>query len=150
MIPSTKEILEVETITEEEYRDQSDKFSPFKNLDERVQFEEGEEVEDSLKDMIPRFVRKTNFCYRMETTGHEINRAGAFEHSYPYNTFLGKLLQYYSTLYRIFQLEYFNIKCGAPVEDILLLENSVLNGIPFWEDGNDDLFLDPPPDTSLA
>ena len=96
MIPSTKEVIEIENMTEEEHREQNEKYSHFKRFDEKVQFEEGEDVEDSVRSMLPRFNKGS------DVFPNHFGRNGAFDGSYQYSTFLCKLLRYYTTLYKVF------------------------------------------------
>ena len=62
-----------------------------------------------------------------------------FTDSYDYSqTGFGQLLTYYNLLERIFELEYFIIKSGSNVLDVLKLENNVFNGLPFWKINSED------------
>jgi hypothetical protein len=59
------------------------------------------------------------------------------------------MLAYFTLLMNSFEIEYFLGKMGSGLKEVLMLENSVLNGVPFWETesssqnvGNDDMMFD--------
>lgn len=103
-------------------------------------FSQSEDLEHSIREMFKEFKQ---LFYRpekheydpvdKESTLYNMNTHHDFEGCMKYDTFMFKLLTYYSMLYRIFKLEYFVSKSGAKPLDILHLERYVYNGSDYWQ-----------------
>lgn len=103
-------------------------------------FTQAEDLEHSIREMFKEF---KNYHYKAASTSHidaeSENRASSsvlthdVEGGIGYNTFLYKLLEYYSMVHRIFKLEYFTSKAASKTLDVLEMERHIYNGNDFWE-----------------
>ena len=103
-------------------------------------FQQSEGLEQSIKDMFTEF---ESVHYNPEN--HEENAVEGdadiykmsshhgFKGWIKLDTFLYKMLAYYTFMYRIFKLEYFTWKASSNPIDVLNLERYVFNGSNYWK-----------------
>lgn len=104
-------------------------------------FQQAEDLEQSIKDMFNEFENITYVPDRSDdTTGvdgfadiYKMNSFHYFRGCIKFDTFMFKMLTYYSLVYRIFKLEYFTCKANSSAIDILDLERYVYNGSDYWK-----------------
>ena len=103
-------------------------------------FQQSEGLEQSIKDMFAEFE-----SVHYDPDDHEDNMIGGEADVYKMNshhsfkgcikldTFLYKMLSYYTLMYRIFKLEYFTNKASSNPIDFLDLERYVFSGSNYWK-----------------
>ena len=84
-------------------------------------------------------IPKVNHHYKQDIGFVRPFRKVAFSECYNQNSESFKLLNYLTLFSRNFKLKYLMMRNSATCLEVLQLEDSVLNGIPFWDTNKDSL-----------
>jgi hypothetical protein len=134
-IPSADEIIKMESYTTEEMTDMIREFNGL-NFKVTNSFQKpldsvARPSEDPSLDVENEYlIAEAN---DLEIPIREVNTFNDLDSCINYETFMFKLLTYYSMIYRIFKLEYFTCKTSAKALDVLHLERYVYNGSDYWK-----------------
>ena len=103
-------------------------------------FQQSDDMEQSIKEMFNEYVHQGYVPEQHEEVAvegnadiYKLNSYHEFNGCHKFDTFLYKMLTYYSLVYRIFKLEYFTCKSNASLIDVMDLERYVFNGRNYWK-----------------